>query len=121
MEIIIKFIGIFLVSLAVCFLMRPELILNVSQFIAKGSRIYFVGGIRLFLAVIFLLSARGCSKPLIIGAIGAIFLISGAYIFGAGADKMRSIIDWFQKRPLWLLRFFSAVLFILGCLIIYAA
>lgn len=120
MDTTIKIIGIFFVSLAVCFLIRPEWMLNVSQFVIKGSRIYIIGAIRLFLAVTFLLAARECAKPPIIGVIGLIFLISGIYIFASGADKMRSMIEWFQKKPLWLFRVLSAVLFIIGCLIIYA-
>jgi hypothetical protein len=119
MEMIIKIIGIYLVSAGVCFLIRPEFLLNISQFAAKGSRVYFFGGVRLFVSVIFLLAARGCSRPLLLGTIGVIFLVSSVFIFAAGADKMRSIIEWCMRRPLCF-RVWAVVLFIAGCLIIYA-
>ena len=120
MDVAIKIIGIFFVTMAVSLLMRPEWILNVIQFAAKGSRVYIIGAIRLFLAVTFLLAAHDCARPLIIAAFGVLFLISGISIFAAGADRMRSMMEWFQKKPLWLFRLLSVVVFIFGCLIIYA-
>jgi hypothetical protein len=120
MNVAIKIIGIFFVTMAVSFLMRPEWILNVIQFAAKGSRVYIIGAIRLFLAATFLLAARDCARPLIIAAFGVLFLICGVYIFAAGADRMRSMMEWFQKKPLWLFRLLAVVHFVFGCLIIYA-
>lgn len=120
MNVAIKIIGIFFVTMAVSFLMRPEWVLNVIQFAAKGSRVYIIGAIRLFLAATFLIAARECARPPVIAAIGVLFLVSGLFIFAAGADKMCSMIEWFQRKPLWLFRLLAVVHFAFGCLIIYA-
>jgi hypothetical protein len=121
MQITIKIIGIIFISLAVWFFIDTKMPLKISAIFIKGPRIYIAAAFRILLGIVFLLAASHCDKEWIINVIGIIMLISGITIFAMGLEKARSILQWFQNRPAGFLRLPSIVIFIIGCLTIYAA
>ncbi len=121
MNIVIKIIGIVFILAAIVHFLKPELVKRIMEFFKQGKRIYFAGLLRLALAVVFLLGARECDITWVIVTLGIIFLISGLCIFMIGPERLKSIIDWWQKQPVLLLRVLALITLAFGAIIIYSA
>jgi len=120
-DTIIKIIGIIIFSIAIVFLVKPQVTRYLMEFFKKGNRIYLVGLLRFALAVIFLLGARGCGIPWVIALFGILFMVSGILVFMLGPAKIGRMIDWYQRRPLLLSRLLAVLILAIGAIIIYSA
>ena len=121
MDIVIKIIGIIFVAVGIVYLLKPDVMKWLMGFFKKGKRIYFVGLIRFVLAVIFLLAANQCEIPWVIIGFGILFMISGLLVFTLGSERIKSILDWWQKQSPLLLRVMSIIALAVGAVIIYSA
>ena len=121
MDIVIKIIGIIFVAVGIVYLLKPDVMKWLMGFFKKGKRIYFAGLIRFVLAVIFLLAANQCKIPWVIIGFGILFMISGLLVFTLGSDRIKSILDWWQKQSPSLLRVMSIIALAVGTVIIYCA
>ena len=121
MDTVIKVIGILFICIAVVYLLKPTVIKWFIGFFKKGKRIYFAGLIRFVLAIVFLLAARECDITWVIVVFGILFIISGLLIFVLGPKKLNSILDWYQKQSLLLLRLIALIVLAIGAVIVYAA
>ena len=121
MDSIIKAIGIVFVVAGIVYLLKPGFLKAVMEFFKQGNRLYLPAVIRLALAVVFLLAARECKIPWVIMLFGIIFLVSGLLILVLGLEKVKVIIDWWQKKSVLLLRFAVIVGAAIGAIIIYCA
>ncbi len=121
MQIVIQIVGIVIIIAAIVYLLKPGVMKRLMEFFKQGKRIYFAGLIRLVLAVVFLLGARECDITWVIAAFGILFLISGLLIFILGLEKLKSIIDWYQKQSVLLLRVVAVIALAIGGVIIYSA
>jgi len=121
MNIVIKILGIFFVLIGIVFLLRPDVMKRLMEFIKKGKRIYFAGVIRFVLAIVFLLGASECYQKWLIAVFGILFLMSGLLIFILGPEKIRRILDWYQKQPVLIFRVIAVIVLALGAVIIYSA
>lgn len=121
MDIIIRSLGIVIVVVGIVYLLRPDVMKWLMEFFKHGKRIYLAGLLRLALAVIFLLGARECKHFWVILAFGILFLIGGVLIFILGPQKLRRILDWYQKQSALLLRVIAVIALAIGAIIIYSA
>ena len=121
MDIIIRGLGIVIVVVGIVYLLRPDVMKWLIEFLKQGKRIYLAGLIRLALAVIFLLGARECDITWVIVVFGILFLIGGVLIFILGPEKLRRILDWYQKQSVLLLRVLAVLALAIGAIIIYSA
>ncbi len=121
MSIVIKIVGIVFIFAGAVYLIKPDVIKSLMNFFKQGRRLYFAGLIRFALAVVFLLAARECDITWVIAAFGILFLMSGLLIFMLGLDRSKSIIDWWQKQPLLLLRVVALLTMAFGAIITYSA
>ena len=123
MDIIIRSLGIVIVVVGIVYLLRPDVMKWLMGFFKQGKRIYFAGLIRLVLAVIFLLRAGSpeCEIRWVIAVFGILFLIGGVLIFILGPEKLRRILDWYQKQSALLLRVIAVIALAIGAVIIYSA
>jgi len=119
--IAIKSLGMLFVLMGIIYLLRPDIIKTSMGFFKKGKRIYFAGLIRFALAVVFLIAARDCEYPRIIIASGLIFLTGGLLIFLLGPEKIRRILDWYQKQPTLIFRVIALIVLAFGAIIIFSA
>jgi len=119
--IVIKSLGILFVLLGVAYLLRSDIIKGLMAFFKKGRRIYFAGVLRFALAVVFLTAAAECRIPVVIGALGIIFLLSGALIFLLGPERIRAILDWYEQQPVAIFNFIATVVVFVGAVIIFSA
>ncbi len=121
MNIVIKILGIFFVLIGIVFLLRPDVMKRLMEFIKKGKRIYFAGVIRFVLAIVFLLGASECYQKWVIAAFGILFLMSGLLIFILGPEKIRRMLDWYQKQSVLIFRVIAVIVLAVGAIIIYSA
>jgi hypothetical protein len=121
MDILVKIVGIVIVLMAVLYIAHPGVMLRLMEFFKKGYRIYLAAIVRLALGVVFLLGARECSVTWLIATFGILFLLGGLLIPLLGRKRTTAILDYYGKRPLWLLRVLALVALVIGLLIIYAA
>lgn len=121
MGIVIQSLGIAFVVIAICFLLKPHILKRIFEFFRRGRRLYLAGLTRFALAIVFLLGARECERFWIIFAFGILFIISGLLIFVIPLEKLKAIIDWYQKQSLLLLRVLAVITLAIGAVIIYAA
>jgi uncharacterized protein YjeT (DUF2065 family) len=121
MVIVIKSLGILFVLIGVAYLLKPAILKTLMRFFKKGKRIYAAGLIRFALAVIFLLAATQCRYPVIIGACGVLFLLSGLLIFLLGPDTIRRVFDWYDEQSILVFRIIASVVIVVGAVIIFSA
>lgn len=121
METVIAIIGIIILLIGVVYLIKPELLKQIMEFFKKGNRLYLGGVLRFALAVVFLLGARECGLPWVIVIFAILFLIGGVLVFVLGPNKIRPILDWWQKQSLWLIRLVALIVTAVGAVIIYSA
>ena len=121
MDIVVKIVGIVVVFIGIVYLLKPGVLKSFIGFFKKGKRIYSVALIRFVLAVIFLLAANQCKIPWVIIVFGILFMISGLLIFILRAERLKSILDWWQRQSSLLLRFMGLIALAVGAAIIYSA
>lgn len=121
MRIVIQSLGIIFVLVGVLYLLKPDFMKSIMEFFKKGKRLYLAGVIRFVLAVIFLLGARECDITWVIVVFGILFIIGGLLIFTLGLERLKSIIDWWQKQSVLLLRVIALVTVAVGAIVIYCA
>jgi hypothetical protein len=107
--------------MTIVYFLKPDIMKRLMEFFIQGRRMYFAALIRLALAVVFLLSARQCRLFWIIFAFGVLFIISGLLVFILGLEKVKSYINWWQKKPLVFFRVMALIGLAIGALIIYSA
>jgi len=121
MKIIIQSLGIVIAVIGVVYLLRPDVMKWLMEFFKQGKRIYFAGLIRFVLGVIFLLGATDCDNKSIIAAFGILFLIGALLIFMLQLEKIRRILDWYQKQPILIFRVLAVIVLVFGAIIICSA
>ncbi len=121
MDFAVKIVGVILVCMGLVYVLKPGIARGLTKFFVGGKRLYLGGIVRLALAILFLLSARECRYPWIIGVFGAVFLFGALVVFLAGPAKLRPMLTWCQGRSLVWGRIIGGIVFLLGGVIIYAA
>ena len=121
MDIVVQIMGIVILLIAILFLIKPDIMKRMVEFLKQGKRIYFIGIIRLAVAIVFLLAARECDITWVILTFGIIFLISGLLIFMLGPRKVKPMLDWFGSKSALFLRIMAVIVLAVGGVIIYSA
>ena len=121
MDIVIQSLGIVFVLIGIVYLLKPSVMKRLMEFFKQGKRIYFAGLIRFVLAIVFFVGARECKYPWAIFAFGIIFITGGLLIFILKPEKIKQILEWYQKQTALLFRVIAVLVLIVGALIIYSA
>ncbi|KPK38997.1 MAG: hypothetical protein AMJ78_09145 [Omnitrophica WOR_2 bacterium SM23_29] len=120
MLILVKLIGIVIVAMGIIFLLNPEAMKRVINYWGQGKRLYLVGILRLLIGVVLLLSASQCRLVGAIVTLGILVLLGGIIIFALGLEKVKSILDWWDKKPLSVLRLLALIALAIGALLLYS-
>lgn len=121
MDIVIKSLGIVFCIIGIVYLLRPDIMKWQFEFFKKGKRIYFAGVIRFALAIVFFAGARECKYPWLIFAFGLLFIMGGLLIFVLGPEKIRRMLEWYQKQPVLIFRVIAVIVLAVGAIIIFSA
>ena len=120
MLFVIGFIGIFIATIGLSFILNPSMFKQVTVFLGKGKRLYLVGVLRLLIGIILLTTALECEKPAIMVVFGILFIIGGVFIFALGLEKVKSILSCWGKKPALTMRLMGLLAFLIGVLLVYA-
>lgn len=120
-DIVIQSLGIVFAVVGIVYLLKPNVMKWLMEFFKQGKRIYFSGLIRFALAIVFFVGARECKHPWVIFAFGILFIIGGLLIFILKPEKIRRILDWYQKQPVLILRVVAVIALAVGLVIIFSA
>ncbi len=121
MDIVIKSLGIVITVVGIVYLLKPNVLKWLMEFFKQGKRIYFAALIRFALAVVFLVGALKCKYPWVIIAFGILFIIGGLLIFVLGPEKIRRMLEWYQKQPILIFRVIAVIVLAVGAIIIFSA
>lgn len=120
MLILVKFIAIVIVGMGILFLLSPKITKPFIGFWKQGKRLYIAGILRISFGIIFLLAASECRLVGIIVALGILFLIGGILIFMLGLERLKSILNWLDRRSFLALRFIGLAVIAIGALVLYS-
>lgn len=120
MLLFIKFAGLLFIAVGALSLFNPGIMKPYIAFWQKGKRLMIGGMLSLLFAVLFLSSASNCRIPIVISVCGIMSFIKGVMILLLGSEKMKTMLDWWYKRPASMVRMFGPIVIIFGILIIYS-
>jgi hypothetical protein len=121
MRILIFIVGLIIFFVGGAILTKPDLHKNLLNFFTKGKRIYLAAVLRLILGVLFLISALECRYPIVIIIFGILFCIGGILIFVMKSEKIRAIVNWFERKPSSFSRALAILVLLIGAIIAYAS
>ena len=121
MSTVIKIIGIVIVAIAIVYILKPGVMNRLFEFFKKGKRLYLAVPIRLALAVVFIFGASKCKQPWVMLVFGILLLISAILILVLGPNKLRPMIEWWQKQSDLFARVMALIVLAIGVVIIICA
>ena len=121
MLIAVRLIGVLIVGTGVAFLLKPKLYKQYVTFWQPGKRLYLGAILAILIGVIFLLAATQCRLVGVIVGLGILSLVKGIILFTPGREKMKSMLKWWQGRPLSVLRLIALIAIAFGVLLLYSA
>jgi hypothetical protein len=98
----------------------PDKMRGFVRFMGEEKRYYLAAIFRFVIAVIFLIFARSVREPRVILLLALLFLAGGILVLVLPGAKIKSMIDWWITKPLWVYRLWGVVAAMFGVLIIYA-
>ena len=118
---IVRLIGLIAAIAGVVFIVKIKTLKQLLAFWDAGKRIYALGGIRILVGLILLLSAAQCRIVWVIFIMGIVAVISGATIFVLGVEKSKEVIKVWQEKPDKTLRSVSLIAIAIGLVLLYSA
>lgn len=116
----ILIIGVVLIVWGLWIVFRPGTVRTMIQFFSKGLLVYVPAAVRVILGVVFLVSARECRFPWVIGAFGIVMFSAGVIMFMIKPSKLRPLFQWWADRSLIFIRIIGLLGAAVGGLIAWA-
>ena len=120
MVISVKLIGMYIAVIGAVIALKPDIAKQVVAFIVQGKRLYLAGILRVCIGGILLLASPQCRLPGVVGVIGAIAVMGGIF-FIIGLEKVKAIINWWNRLSHLVKRVWGLVALVVGALLIYSA
>lgn len=121
MILLVNIIGILMVCMGFIYVLNPALMKKMISFWRQSKRIYAGGLLRLLFGAIFLWSASQAKIQVVIYVLGILMLLGGVFIFVMGQEKVKRMLDWWDKKPDSILRLIAILILAIGALVIYSA
>ncbi|MFC1666295.1 hypothetical protein ACFL0P_00295 [Candidatus Omnitrophota bacterium] len=118
---VVKFIGIFMTSMGIVYALSPETTKRFIAFWKQGKRLYIGAILNILFGVIFLLAASRCRVVGVVLTMGVLSLAKGVVILMFGLEKMKTRLNWWDKRSSLVLRLVGLLTITIGTLLIYSA
>ena len=118
---IVRLIGLIVAVAGVVFIVKIKTLKQLLAFWDEGKRVYVLGGIRILVGLILLLSASQCRVVWIIFIMGILAIINGAAIFVLGMEKSKEVIKVWLEKPDKTLRSVSLIVIAIGLVLLYSA
>jgi hypothetical protein len=120
MMMLARLLGFVVVVIGIVVAVKPGTFKVMINFWKKGKNFYIAGGMRLFFGIMFFVIAPGCMVPGVIYTLGILMIIGGITIFVIGREKVLKMLEWWENKPVSLIRILALVPMLIGALIIYS-
>ena len=121
MLLVIKACGVLMVVMGLIFVFAPQAMKSFMAFMKEGNRLYGPAVLRVVMGIIFLFAASQARQVGIILTLGILMLLGGILIFVMGMERCKSILRWWEEKPLLLMRLIAILPIAIGILILYSA
>lgn len=121
MVLIVKIVSIAIIIYGCLVVLRPDTLTELMEKVKKGGNIYIASGIKAIIGLIFVIAASSCSVPWIIRFFGALALFGGLVGFIIKKSVIVSMVDWIEKQPPRFMYYYSALVLLMGILMVLAA
>ena len=119
--ILTRLIGIVIAGMGLVFFLRPKALEPYTMFWQEKKRLYFIGGSRILMGTIVLLSAAQCRNKVVAIALGILFIIAGIPYFILKLDKQKAMVSRWRNRPAKVVRILGLLILAFGALLLYSA
>lgn len=121
MTIAIVLIGAFIAAVGILGTLFPLGLIRLAEIAWRAPRILFVGAaIRLVIGALLIVAAEQSRFPWTFRVLGAITIAAGLALPLVGFDRLQRFIDWWVRRPDWMIRGWAVVAVAFGAFLIYA-
>lgn len=115
-------IGALMAGMGIAIILKPDTMKKMISFWKEDKRLYAAGILRVVLGSIFLLSAPQADRfPWFIYFFGVLIFFGAILIFALGIDKVRKMLEYWDRKPRSTLQFMGIFVLLLGLLVVYAA
>ena len=120
MLLLVRLVGLLILGLGVYFVINPEKMKAYFNFWKKDKRIYWIGGLRILIGILFIKASSFCKWDIFIMILGILVLIKGIMIFVLGKDRVIKIVEKWVTKPEDAIRRLAVIAVTLGVLILFA-
>jgi hypothetical protein len=121
MAFLVTLFGLIIAVVGIVGMMRPaQLIAGLLHWPAAALLAVAVA-VRLVLGVVFILAAPSCRFPRVMYALGIFALLAALIVLFLGADGVRSLVQWWSRQPLLVVRVMYAVTVLFGVFLVYSS
>ncbi|MEX0715288.1 MAG: hypothetical protein WD066_01810 [Planctomycetaceae bacterium] len=121
MTIAIVLIGVFIAAVGLLGALFPLGLIRFAEIVWRAPRILFVGAaIRLAIGALLIVAAEQSRFPWTFRVLGAITIAAGLALPVVGFHRLRRFIDWWARRPYWMIRGWALLAVAFGAFLIYA-
>jgi hypothetical protein len=111
---------LFVAALGVTGLLSPQRLLAVVARAQLQLGLYLIAGFRLLMGTALLLAAPSSRAPLYLQVLGGLSVISGIVTPFVGVRRFEAILAWWERRPPWAVRLWSAFVALFGLSLLWA-
>lgn len=120
MTLAIALFGVFVAMLGVAGILSPASLLDLVTRAQSQLGLYLIAGLRLLIGIVLLLAAPASREPLYLELVGGLACISGAVTPLVGVRRFEAILAWWRRRDPWVVRIWSALVFVFGLSLVWA-
>ncbi len=120
MAVIVSVLGVLITGIGLTGVVIPRTLIALVRRRQGPGRFWFAVSIRLVLGVVFLTVAPDCRAPMVVRAVGVIWIAAALGMLGLGTARLDRFIEWWLGRPLTHVRLWASGAIAFGALLIYA-
>ena len=113
-------IGLFIAGVGIVGIVAPEGLLTAAQYGATPIGLYVVAALRVCFGIVLFRVAGGSRAPKTLRILGFIILVSGLITPFVGADRARTMLDWWGAQGPAVIRLCAGLPFALGVFVTFA-
>lgn len=121
MLIFIKALGIFFICAGIIFFVRPQFLKQYTAFWKDKKRLQIGGVIAILFGIAFLMSASACRVSWLFIVLGIWSIVKGLLLLIVNEKKTHAYLDWWNNKPVSIIRFLGLFAVAIGILVFYAA
>ncbi len=120
MAVIVTVLGVLIAAIGLMGVLSPRSLMALVQRRRGPARFWFAVSIRLVLGVAFLAVAPDCRAPMVVRAVGVVWIAAALGLVVLGTSRLDKFIEWWLGRSLTYVRLWASGAIAFGALLIYA-